>query len=130
VGYAIAHPEVIGVLRKVAMPFRVNTLAQVAARASLDAHDEMRARVDEVIAERERMQEAMADLGLDVPRSEANFVWLDVPDAAGALGDFSERQGVVMRVFRDVGVRVTVGTPDENDRVVKVLEAARADGIL
>jgi histidinol-phosphate/aromatic aminotransferase/cobyric acid decarboxylase-like protein len=35
-----------------------------------------------------------------------------------------------MRVFRDVGVRVTVGTPDENDRVVKVLEAALADGVL
>jgi histidinol-phosphate/aromatic aminotransferase/cobyric acid decarboxylase-like protein len=35
-----------------------------------------------------------------------------------------------MRVFAGVGVRVTVGTPDENDRVVKVLEAALADGLL
>jgi histidinol-phosphate aminotransferase len=130
VGYAIGHPEVIGALRKVAMPFRVNALAQVAALASLGAHDEMRERVDEVIEERERLQAALADLGLAVPRSEANFVWLDVPDAAVALGDFSERQGVVMRVFRDVGVRVTVGTADENDRVVKVLQAALADGLI
>ncbi len=130
VGYAIGHPEVIGALRKVAMPFRVNALAQVAALASLGAHDEMRERVDEVIGERERLQESLADLGLSVPRSEANFVWLDVPDAAAALGEFSERHGVVMRVFRDVGVRVTVGTADENDRVVKVLQAALAEGVL
>src|SRR5439155_21612563 len=52
VGYAIAHESVIGALRKVRVPFEVNGLAQVAASASLRAHDEMRTRVDEVIAER------------------------------------------------------------------------------
>ena len=54
VGYAIGYPDVIAVLRKVAMPFRVNALAQVAAVASLgeDAQAEMRARVAEVCTER------------------------------------------------------------------------------
>ena len=41
VGYAIAHESVIGALRKVRVPFEVNGLAQVAASASLRAHDEM-----------------------------------------------------------------------------------------
>ena len=88
VGYAIGYPDVIAVLRKVAMPFRVNALAQVAALASLgeDAQAEMRARVAEVCTERDRLTDVLAALGLSVPRSEANFVWLDRPDDAVRLG--------------------------------------------
>ena len=67
---------------------------------------------------------------MPVVPSEANFLWLDVPDEAAALGEFSERRGVVLRVFAGVGVRITIGTADENDRVVSVLEAALADGVL
>ena len=81
VGYAIAHPDVIAALRKVAMPFRVNGLAQVAAVASLAAEDEMRERVDGVIAERARLLASLQELSLPVVPSEANFLWLDVPGA-------------------------------------------------
>jgi histidinol-phosphate aminotransferase len=130
VGYAIAHPDVITVLRKVAMPFRVNGLAEVAALASLEAQDEMRERVDGVVRERARLAHAVTGLGLPVPPSEANFLWLDVPDEAVALGEFAERMGVVWRVFAHVGVRITVGTPTENDRVAQVLKAAIGDGVI
>ena len=130
VGYAIAHPEVIAVLRKVALPFRVNGLAQVAALASLAAEDEMRERVGGVIAERARLLAALQGLSLPVVPSEANFLWLDLPEQAAALGTFSERRGVVLRVFAGVGARITVGTPQENDRVVSVLQAAIAARVL
>jgi histidinol-phosphate aminotransferase len=128
IGYAIAHERVIGALRKVRVPFEVNTLAQVAASASLAAHDEMRARVDEVITERLRVFDAITDLGLQVVPSEANFLWLALPDQAAVLGEYSERAGVVLRPFSGVGVRVTIGTPVENDRLLKVLRAAADDG--
>ena len=123
VGYAIGHPDVITVLRKVAMPFRVNALAQVAALASLgaDAHLEMQARVADVCAERERLTGALAELGLSVPRSQANFLWLDLPDDASGLGVFSEQRGVVLRVFAGVGVRVTIGSHEENERFLGVM---------
>ncbi len=130
VGYAIAHPDVIAALRKVAMPFRVNGLAQVAAVASLAAYDEMRERVEGVIAERARLLASLQELSLAVVPSEANFLWLDVPEQAAALGKFSERRGVVFRVFAGVGVRITIGASDENDRVVNVLEAAIAAGVV
>jgi histidinol-phosphate aminotransferase len=130
VGYAIAHPDVIAALRKVAMPFRVNMLGQVAALASLGVQDEMRERVAGVIAERRRLSEALRELGFAVPPSEANFVWLDLPDEAAALGDYSERRGVVLRVFAGVGVRITVGTVEENDRLIRVLQAAIADRVI
>jgi histidinol-phosphate aminotransferase len=128
VGYAIARPDVIGALRKVRVPFTTNALAQAAAVASLGAHDEMRARVDEVIAERERLCEGIAELGLVVVPSQANFLWLPLAEHAAILGEYSERAGVVLRPFPGVGVRITVGTPEENDRVLKVLRSATEDG--
>jgi histidinol-phosphate aminotransferase len=128
VGYAIAPEGVIAALRKVRVPFEVNGLAQVAASASLVAHDEMRARVDDVIAERTRVTEALARLRLPVVPSDANFVWLPVPEQAAVLGGYCERAGVVLRPFPGVGVRVTIGTAEENDRLLTVLRAARDDG--
>jgi|1186.fasta_scaffold27481_1 histidinol-phosphate aminotransferase len=128
VGYAVASEGVINALRKVRVPFEVNALAQVAASASLAAHDEMRARVDDVVAERTRVTKAMDDLGLPVVPSDANFVWLALPEQAAVLGEYSERAGVVLRPFAGVGVRITIGTADENDRLLKVLRAAMEDG--
>ncbi|MDQ1430393.1 MAG: histidinol-phosphate aminotransferase [Actinomycetota bacterium] len=128
VGYAIAQPDVIGALRKVRVPFEVNGLAQVAASASLAAQDEMRARVDEVVAERTRLFAAIADLGLEVVASEANFLWLPLGEYAAVLGEYSERAGVVLRPFPGVGVRITIGTPEENARLLRVLRAALEDG--
>ena len=128
VGYAIAPEGVIDALRKVRVPFEVNALAQVAASASLAAEDEMRARVDDVIRERTRLTDAMDDLGLPVVSSDANFLWLALPEQAAILGEYSERAGVVLRPFPGFGVRVTVGTVAENDRLLKVLRAAVEDG--
>ena len=128
VGYAVASVDVIGALRKVRVPFGVNGLAQVAAIASLAADDEMRARVHEVVAERARVFDAIADAGLDVVESDANFLWLPMGEFAAVLGEYSERAGVVLRPFPGVGVRITIGSPPENDRLLRVLRAALEDG--
>lgn len=128
VGYAIARSEVIGALRKVRVPFTTNGLAQAAALASLAAHLEMRARVDSVIEERARVVAGIASIGLDVVESQANFVWLPLGEHAAVLGEYSERAGVVLRPFPGVGVRVTIGAPEENDRMLKVVRAATEDG--
>jgi histidinol-phosphate aminotransferase len=110
------------------VPFTTNGLAQVAARASLTAHDEMLERVAEVVAERERVHDGLAEIGLDVVASEANFVWLPIGEHAAVLGEYGERAGVVLRAFPGVGVRITIGTPAENDRVLRVVRAATEDG--
>jgi histidinol-phosphate aminotransferase len=130
VGYAIAHPDVTSELRKLRVPFAVNALAQTAALASLGAEEQMRARVADVVTERARLTDELAALGLPVVPSEANFVWLPLPAHAAALGGYAERTGVVLRPFPDVGVRITVGTASENDRLLKVLRTALDEGIL
>ena len=130
VGYAIAQPPVIDALRKLHVPFEVNAVAQAAALASLGAEAEMRARVDAVIAERERVFAALESRGMPVIASEANFVWLDVPATAVELAFHGERNGVVMRSFADVGVRLTIGAVEENERALAVLDAAHAEGLV
>ena len=63
VGYAVAHEAVAEALRKAAIPFGVNSLAQVAAVASLEAFDELEVRVKELVSERERVVAALREQG-------------------------------------------------------------------
>ena len=123
VGYAIGHPDVIGALDKVALPFLVNGLAQVAALASLtdEAAGELAARVDEVIAERERVADALEAAGWAVTRGQANFVWMPVGPDAVPLCQRLEAAGVVTRPFEGEGIRVTIGSPAENDRFLAAI---------
>jgi histidinol-phosphate aminotransferase len=115
VGYAVGDPEVITALLKVHIPFSVNRLAQVAAIASLEARHELLDRTDHVIAERNRMREALLAAGYTVPPSEANFFWLPLGADSAAFGEASAAAGVLVRPYGVDGVRVTAGDPHEND---------------
>jgi len=124
-GYALANPEVIGMIDRTLVPFAVNELAQRAARASIAAADEMRDRVAAVVAERTRVVTVLRDRGWDVPEPQGNFVWLPVTTDAATLGADLERRGVVTRAFPDVGVRVTIAGTAWNDRFLDALADAR-----
>lgn len=115
VGYAVGAPKVIAALRKVFIPFSVNSVAQAAAIASLEAQDELLARTDAVVAERERMRAALTAAGYDVAPSGANFLWLPLGDRSQDYAARSADAGVLVRPYGDDGVRVTVGAPSEND---------------
>lgn len=127
VGYAIADPAVIDALRKVHVPFSVNTLAQTAAVACLAADDELLARTELVVAERARVASRLNDLGYRVPESQANFVWIDLGADALAFATAGLDHAVVIRPFADAGVRVTVTDPEENDVFLAFAERWAAD---
>lgn len=115
VGYAVGHPELITALDKVFLPFAVTTVAQVAAIASLEAADELMARTDALVVERERVSAGLRDAGFTLPPSQANFVWLPL---GPRTADFTEQAAdarLVVRPFAGDGVRVTIGAPEEND---------------
>jgi histidinol-phosphate aminotransferase len=122
VGFLVAQPEVAAAIRKVVTPFSTSVVAQAAAIAALDAEDEVRRRCAIVITERERVTEALRKLLPDVPTSQANFVWLPLGDEAVAFGTACESRGVIVRPFPSEGVRVTIGTPEENDVFVAALD--------
>lgn len=126
VGYAIAHPDVAATLRAVATPFGVNSLSQSAAIAALDEADEVRMRTDFVAAERKRVASELAALGFDVPRSEANFLWLEMADTEPFV-EAATRSGITVRAFPGDGVRISIGSTAANERIMAAarLYAAR-----
>lgn len=124
IGYAIAAPELIVNLRKVAVPFAVTALAQQAAIASLRAESELQVRVEILISERRRVRAALLDLGLPVLPSEANFLWIDSGEHTDALAQLFEDNSVSIRAFPGEGIRITIGTPEGNDRILEVAAQA------
>jgi histidinol-phosphate aminotransferase len=90
-------------------------LAQVAALASLDAADELLARCQEIVAERGRVRDELLAAGYQVPETQANFVWLPLGDDAVPFAEHALDRKLVVRPFAGDGVRVTIGTREEND---------------
>jgi histidinol-phosphate aminotransferase len=123
-GYLVAQSEVAAAVRKVLTPFSTSMVAQAAALAALKQEDEVRRRCALVVTERDRVTEALRKLAIDVPASQANFVWLPLGDRSAAFGAACEARGVIVRPFQPDGVRVTIGTPAENDAFLAAAEIA------
>ena len=123
-GYAVAHPDVIVTLDKLLLPFTNNLLAQVAAMAAIDNAPAIQPRIDDLLVERARVVEALTESGWDLPDAQANFVYLPAGDRTAELYLDLEKQGVVTRPFPGDGLRVTIGTPAENDRFLSALRTA------
>jgi histidinol-phosphate aminotransferase len=122
-GFLIGHEPVAEAVRKTMLPFTVNSLAQVAAVASLAAEDELMERVDLVVKERDRVRSELLAAGWSVPPTEANFVWLPLGERSADFADVCDRAGVSVRPYPPEGVRVTVADPEANDAF---LAAARS----
>lgn len=133
VGWVRLHPWLAGEVDKVRQPFNLNALSQLAATLTLtELRGEFDERVAQVRAERQRLSDEIAGLpGLHAFPSEANFIFTRVGDAAPgrdqALAEALLVDGVAVRSFHKYGgrlaghVRLTVGTPDENDTLLAAL---------
>jgi histidinol-phosphate aminotransferase len=128
VGYLIAEdPAIAESIGKTHVPFSVSMLAQAAAVAALASEDEVGARCAAVVAERERLGTALRERGFDVADSQANFLWLPVGEQTASLAGALESRAVITRPFAGEGVRVTVGSPEENDIFLAALDDVRAE---
>jgi histidinol-phosphate aminotransferase len=131
VGFLTADEVIVRELEKVRPPYNVGALAQRAAAWLLEHHgDAMRAHARAVVAERQRVAAALAAMdGIRVFDSEANLLMIRVPDATGVWNRLADR-GVVVRNFDQPGLtagclRVTIGTPEENDLFMAALSSSR-----
>lgn len=120
-GFAVAHPAVISEIDKALIPFAVNALAQAGSLAALDNLDAIQPTLDQIKAERDRVVHALTNAGWELPDAQANFVYLPIGAETVAISQDLERKGVVVRPFPEVGIRVTIGTPEENDRFLRSL---------
>ncbi len=127
VGYGVAPAPVAQALRKCAVPFGVNHVAQQAALASLAARDELLARVGAIVAERDRVVAALHGQGWPVPQTQANFVWLPLREQSGAFAARADEAGLSLRAFPGEGVRCSIDVPAANNLLIEVAAAWRRD---
>ncbi|HUL57147.1 MAG TPA: histidinol-phosphate transaminase [Usitatibacter sp.] len=130
VGLGIATPDWVRELEKLRMPYNVNVLSAAAAELLLGRRDVLEAQTRAILEERSRLERAL-DAMPRVRRfpSAANFILVRVPDAPAAFEALRER-GILVRTFHGTHpllahcLRLTVGTPDENTRMLEVLAPA------
>ncbi|WP_112273086.1 histidinol-phosphate transaminase [Lentzea terrae] len=115
-GYLAAAPAVVDALQLVRLPYHLSALTQAAARASLRHAAETLGSVAKLAAERDRVVAALTGMGFQVVPSDANFVLFGWFENAREVWKSYLDHGVLIR---DVGIaghlRVTIGTPAEND---------------
>lgn len=127
VGYFAGHPALIDALQKIRDSYNVNGLGQIAALATLSDLPHYRANFRRIIATRERLSRALAELGFSVLPSQTNFIFARPPKfpAAAWLQKWREKR-VLVRWFNYPAtkdyVRITIGTDGEID---SLLRAAR-----
>jgi histidinol-phosphate aminotransferase len=121
VGYALGSATFRAAIDAVRQPFSVNALAQAAGAEAILHSDDVLMRVESTVAERLKVEEALAEMGLQTSRTQANFSWIDLGDAdeGEVVAGLAERL-VAVRPGTPLGdpghIRVSYGTAAENDR--------------
>ncbi len=136
VGYGVGGGSWIDAIDRVRQPFNSNALAQAAALESLRHPHELERRVRAVVAERGRVERALARTSWGFTGSQANFILVrpDSEPAAGSPGVHEQllRLGVIVRDGAALGcsgsLRVSIGTPDENDAFLSAREQVARTG--
>ena len=126
-GMALAHPDLITYFNRVKYPYNVNALTQHFAVELLAKRDEMDARVQCILSQRERMAAELKSLRLcrHVFPSAANFLLVRVSDAQG-IYDALVQRGIIVRNRSRIALcagclRITIGSPQENDELLAAL---------
>jgi len=131
-GFALGPAPVVAELEKVVLPYHLSAATQLAGITALRYDAQMRERVDALVRERHRLAADLGRIpGLVVFPSGANFVLVRFAGDGRALWERLVGEGVLVRDFSrwprlEDCLRITVGTPDEDDRLLAVLREAVA----
>ena len=129
VGYCVAHPEVIAALDKVRLPYNLPTFSQAAAIVALQNRNQLLANVQEIQKERDQLYNTLkTEPRLKVWESAANFLYFRLN--GDSLEEINKQQKELVKQLKAKGtllrhtangIRVTIGTPAENERTQKHL---------
>jgi histidinol-phosphate aminotransferase len=126
VGYAVSHPSVADMLNRVRQAFNVSVVGLAGAAAALDDTTSLARAVDVAVTERTRVAARLAALGTRALPSAGNFLLLHA--GADARGRFERllKRGIIVRPVANYQLpdylRVTLGTPEQNDRFLSAWE--------
>ena len=127
-GYAIAAPELVGEMMKVKDSYNCDGIAIAAATAALDDQAYARTTWRNVRIERDNLHTAFSQRGYGVIPSHANFLFMTCPGGKAKETYLAlKAKGILVRFFDKPGLsdklRVTIGTPDENQALLSALPA-------
>lgn len=126
VGYALAPKPVIAAMESVRLPFNVNRLGQAAALAALDDDKHLRRSRQNNLIGKKFLYRQLKKLGLDYLPTQANFIMIHLAKPAKPVFGRLLEEGVIIRPLDSFGlsdyVRITIGTPSQNQRLVKALK--------
>ena len=129
VGHAFASPEIIAILNKIKYPYNVNVLTQKQALDLLNNEGQMLEQLRRIMSERIRLQAALPELPIvhKMYPTDANFILVNVGKADSVYNKLVKK-GVIVRNRNNVTLcngclRITVGTPEENDALLKALKS-------
>ncbi len=135
VGYCVAHPEAIAILEKVRLPYNLPSFSIAAALAAMQNSQLLLAAIPPTLDERDKLIELLSPHpALQVSKSAANFIFLRLQanssDPQNAtlktLHQTLKANGTLVREISG-GLRITIGTSDENARTISRIQAALAN---
>ena len=133
VGYALAHPKLIAVMERLRESFNVNNVGLAAAVAALADQHYVASVRERNVMEREALAESLCERGHFVHPSQTNFLLVEFGANTDAIEAALAARGAVLRPMIGYGLpdclRITVGTSDENRRLLVRLDGIAADGI-
>lgn len=126
IGMLLARENLVSEINKVRYPYNINSLSQAVAEVVLENHEFVTENIQLIIRERDRIYKALSVLeGIDANPSDANFIFFRANDADAVFSELVERD-ILIRNFNRPGrlqncMRVTIGTPQENDSFLSAL---------
>ena len=134
VGYLLAHSDLAAQISKAKLPYNINQFSLTAAEVALENVARFRPAIEAVLREKERLGRELGRIpGLKVYPSESNFFLIEVPVAPRVLFEGLLAQGILVRDVSSYPMlakclRVSVGTEQENNRLLSALRASLTAG--
>jgi histidinol-phosphate aminotransferase len=128
-GYGIGPADLLEQMNKLRTPFNTSGVAQAACLAALDDHEHVRRSLASNRAGLRQLSEALTSLGMQFVPSVTNFLLVELGTDAEPVSDELLKAGVIVRPMGWMGfpnaIRVTIGTPQENEKFLAALAQAR-----
>ncbi len=128
-GYLAGHGEVINELEKVRLPYNINVLSQATAQFILENHEILQEQADNICQDRQKLFEELTSIpGIKVWPSSANFLLFRCVKNANEIYQGLKELGILIKNLHgqhpqlENCLRVTVGTPDENNQFIGALQ--------
>lgn len=129
IGMAFASQEIIGVFNKVKPPYNINEASQKLALEALQNVDLVNDWIKQTVAEREKLiaELALLSVVIKIYPSDANFILVKTTDPKG-IYQFLVKNGIIVRdrskaELCEGSLRITVGTPEENELLINALKS-------